>query len=71
MRKIGRPRATHCKRGHERVPGQVSCVLCRRFRERQKYKNNAEFMHRKRRYQSRWRKSFFAKNGFWYLESFR
>lgn len=63
--KRGRPRATECKRGHARVPGELSCVACRRYRYRLKYEMDAAFRERKCQYQSAYRKSFFEKNGYW------
>jgi hypothetical protein len=65
MSKAGRPKTTHCKRGHERVPGETSCVICRRYRERLRYEMNAALREKKCAYQSQWRKDFFAKNGYW------
>ncbi len=62
--KPGRPRSTHCKRGHERDRAEASCVPCRRMRERWKYEANSELRAKKCAYQSQWRKDFFAKNGF-------
>ncbi|WP_130214516.1 hypothetical protein [Bradyrhizobium genosp. SA-3] len=71
LRRVGRPRSTHCKRGHERVAGEKSCVACRRFRERLKYRFNEEFREKKKVYQRGWRKDFFDKNGFWAAELYR
>lgn len=63
--KVGRPKSTHCKRGHERQPDELSCVACRRFRERWKYESDAVFRQKKLDYQVQWRKDFFAANGYW------
>jgi hypothetical protein len=71
LRRVGRPRATHCKRGHERKPDEKSCIACRRFRERLKYRFNEEFREKKKGYQRKWRRDFFEKNGFWAAELYR
>jgi hypothetical protein len=54
---------THCKRGHERVPGELSCVRCRRLREQWKYAENEEFRNRKKSYQRAWHAAFRAQHG--------
>lgn len=61
----GRPKSTHCKRGHPRVVGEKSCYACRLMRQRWKYELNKEFRERKRAYARQYRREFFAKNGFW------
>jgi hypothetical protein len=63
--KAGRPRSTHCKRGHERKPGEKVCIACRRFRERFRYESNPVLRLKKTTYQAQWRKDFFEKNGYW------
>ncbi|WP_454627671.1 hypothetical protein [Bradyrhizobium cenepequi] len=64
-RKAGRPKSTHCKRGHERVSDEKACIACRRLRERWKYQADDAFRGRKVSYQRQWRKDFFAAHGFW------
>lgn len=56
---------THCKRGHERVPGTKHCVKCRRLRDQRRYADNPELRERKRAYQRQWRKDFVFANGYW------
>lgn len=62
---VGRPKTTHCKRGHERVPGEKSCIKCRRLREQWRYHSNPELRQRKCEYQRQWRRDFVKAHGFW------
>lgn len=62
--KAGRPRTTHCKRGHERQPGKVSCVACRSLRQHIRYHSDPELRARKQAYQVQWRAAFIEKNGY-------
>lgn len=48
--KPGRPRTTHCKRGHKRSPNIKHCPMCRSLLERRKYAENAKFRARKLAY---------------------
>lgn len=61
--RVGRPKTTHCKRNHPRVPGEKSCIKCRRYRERLKYQFNEEFRERKKAAQRQWRKDFVFAHG--------
>jgi hypothetical protein len=71
LRRTGRPRTTHCKRNHERVPGEKFCKECQRFRYRMKYRLNEEFRTRKKKQVSQYRRTFRADNGFWPSELYR
>lgn len=62
--KAGRPRTTHCKRGHKRVAEETSCVSCRRYRERLKYERNEAFRESKKSYQRDYRAAFYAEHGY-------
>lgn len=68
MCKAGRPRSTHCKRGHERVPGEYCCLKCRRYRERLRYDTNPDFRQKKIDYAVQWKRAFVEANGFHYSE---
>jgi hypothetical protein len=62
--KRGRPRLPQCKRGHDRVPSEKSCIACRRYRERVKYETNSAFRGKKKTYQAEYRAAFITEHGY-------